>query len=274
MPPRKGAKGKAKGKKLSPAKAGDIKAKAKRKTAPVAAPLIVRAKRLKRQNSADAFGDFSIISEADYEPFPKPAGAPTAGARGCKSAEVTLGPIAGWPEFLQGTDAAVIYPDAITDVRAELNDAKYHWKSGHVINADFGGSGIGNKNMTCLTSSANTSQTAFDNSIKNARSALHRVYSTIREAGAQHEFFAGLGYGIKLEIVLSDAAWAATYPENCVSDQMSLTATIVSEPSEADIRAAMGGATEMTVQQALTAVQEVKTLVAKANQTPVIYNTK
>ncbi len=270
MPP----KGSTKGKKLSPPKKVNIKTKAKAVAKPKVVATITRAKRLKRQNSMDAFGDFSIISKAEYVPFPKPAGARTAGARGCKSAKVTLGPIAGWPEFLQGTDAAVIYPDAITDVRDELDDSQYHWKSGHVINADFGGSGIGNKNMTCLTSSANTSQTAFDNSIKNARSALHRVYTAIREAGKQQEFFKGLKYGIQLDIVLSDAAWEVDYPGNCVSDQMNLTATIVNEPSTDDIKSAMAGATPMTIKQALTAVEEVRTLVAKANGTPVIYNTK
>jgi hypothetical protein len=34
-----------------------------------------------------------------------------------------------------------VYPDAIKDVRAQIDNAKYVWKSGHVINADFGGDG-------------------------------------------------------------------------------------------------------------------------------------
>ncbi len=184
-----------KGKKLGAGKKVAIKENVKKRVEPTVVVTMTRAKRLKKQNSMDAFGEVTILEEAAYVLFPQPVGASTAGARGCKSARVVLGPLVGWPEPQPGTDAMAIYPDAITDVRKDLDDSKYHWKSGHVINADFGGSGIGNTNMTCLTSSANTQQTAFDNNVKKARSALHKVYSTIREAGGQQDFFTALGYG-------------------------------------------------------------------------------
>lgn len=259
------AEGKAKA--LTGIRKDAIKAESKAKSEKKFAEVIARVStpRLKTQASGVAFGDQTILDGPHYTPFPKPTGAKTAGARGCKRAEVTLGPPVGWPEAEPGTDAEAVYPDAITDVRKHIDNAKYSWKSGHVINANFGGYGGSNQNMTCLTSSANKAQQTFDNNVLRARSYLHKVYTALRMAKKQSDFFADLGYGIKVEIEMSDDAWGEEYPWNCVSNSMSLRATIVGEPSETDVRAAMEGAKPGDIRDVLNFVGKVQEYVAKAN---------
>ncbi len=73
---------------------------------------------------------------------------------------------------------------------------------------------------------------------------------------------------------MSDDAWGDGYPANCISNQMDLSAAIVGEPAEGTVRTAMGGATNMTVQTALTAIAQVRDLIAAANQRSVVYNVK
>jgi len=234
-----------------------------------------RAVRLKKQSSLLAFGDLTLLEgKPKFVPFGQAVGANTATSRGCKSAEVVLGPLVGWPEPQPGTDAVVIWPEAITDVRKHIDDSKHHWKSGHVINADFGGYGGSDENMTCLTSSANTQQTAFDNNVKKARMYLHKFYTALRDKGMkQSSYFASLKYGIKVSIELSDETWGDAYPWNCVSKTMTLDAEILNEPAEDDVRAALGAdAGQMLIGEVLGYIENVSTYIAAANQRHLIQN--
>lgn len=258
---------------LSKSRKEEIKEKIKEKSREKVAEATRSSLRMKAQKSAVAFGGLAILDGGPHcTLFDTPDGAPTKGARGCKRAEVVLGPLAGWPELQRGTDAKSVFPDAITDVRLRIDDAKYSWKSGHVINADFGGVGTSNDNMTCLTSSANKAQQAFDNHVKDARSSLHQVYSALRLAFQQGDSLKKLGYGIKVEIEMSDEAWGDKYPWNCVSTSMSLEATIVGEPAEADIRTLMEGRRESEIQGVLGHIAAVRQHLVAAAQCKVVDN--
>lgn len=239
------------------------------------AATVRKSVRMIKQLSEVAFGTMAILDGGPhYTLFDKPDGAKTKGARGCKQAEVTLGPLAGWPPPEPGTDAEARYPDAIIDVRTDIDNATYAWKSGHVINANFGGYGKSNDNMTCLTSSANKSQQAFDNNVARARDFLHKVYSGLRRAGKGSDYFKALCYGIKVEIEMSDEAWGDTYPWNCVSTSMSLEASIVNEPAEDQIREDMEGRKESEIRQLLSDIASVSQYVAAANQCHTVDNMK
>ena len=258
-------------KRLAPGKKAAIKGKIEKDSAREVARTVLAVRRI-RQNSTDAFGALTILDGPIYVSFPRPVGGTRS--RGCKSAQVVLGPLVGWPEPQLGTDAEAKYPSAIIDVKKQIDNGKYHWKSGHVINADFGGYGKSNENMTCLTSSANTSQTAFDNNIKKARSSLHKVYRALRLAGLRDDFFADLRYGIEIKIEMSDDAWGDTYPHNCVSNTMSLRATILNAPTEASVRDAPGQPKKTDIQQVLGYIREVQNFVDTANRRDIVKNEK
>jgi len=237
----------------------EVKEKIKEKSSTRVTASVRSSLRLRAQKSTVAFDGIAILDGGPHcTLFDKPDGAPTKGARGCKRAKVVLGPLTGWPELQRGTDAQAVYPDALTDVKKHIDNAKYTWKSGHVINADFGGKGTSNHNMTCLTSSANTAQQAFDNHVKNARSSLHQTYSALRLAFQQSDDFKNLGYGIKVEIEMSDEAWGDEYPWNCVSTSMSLQASIVNEPEEEAVRTVMKGSKEGDIQNVLGHIASVR----------------
>ena len=271
MPKGKGASTK---KKLTVDKKPAVKLKAKAKLGTEVAEKVLSARstRLRRQSSTDAFGTLEYLSPPEYTLFDQPDGATSATARGCKTATVTLGPLAGFTDVNSGTDAEAVWPSAIEDVRAKIQG--YTWISGHVINADFGGFGGSDENMTCLTSSANSQQKAFDSNVKHARTYLHQVYTALREAGKKSDFFSGFGYGIELELEMSDATWGRKYPYNCVSNTMSLAATVVNEPSEEEVRAAMGDATEVSIGLVLAAIKNVEKYVGDANQRHTVRNNK
>jgi len=244
---------------LSTAKKAAVKAKVK-------APIKARAQRLKKQGSLQAFGDLHREEVPSCTPF--------AGKRGCKTASVTLYPRDG-VESNEDSDAIGTLPSSIGDVRAKY--PAYNWKSGHVINADFGGNGELSANMTCLTGSANGQQNAFDGPVKRARVVLHKAYSLMRKCGAQKEFFDDQLFGIKVSAVVSDGTWDAMYPDNCIANDLRLTAAVVNAPSEAKLRKVMkvasgGGNVETDIDQVLKLIADIREKVAEANLNAVVTN--
>jgi hypothetical protein len=171
---------------------------------------------------------YEILVPAAYVSFADPADCPAATGdyMGCHQVTVTLGPKQQFGQT--GTNATATFPYALAD--ASLAYAgQYVFKSGHVLNADFGGPNAAN-NMTILTSSANTQQTKFDNNIKNARNALYNVYKAVASCGpTSATFFSAIGYGIAIDIQMGGGTWGPAYPDDCISNQMDLNAVVVNE---------------------------------------------
>lgn len=174
---------------------------------------------------------YEIIVGAKYDLFDDPADAPAGvgkhGYKGCQRATITLGPKQQLGQV--GTNSSGIYPLAKADAEATYTDQTF--VSGHVVNADFGGPDAAS-NMTILTSSANGQQKLFDNHVKNARNALYAVYKDLASLGPiDPNFFDNLKYGIKLDIRVGVAGgvWDANYPGNCISNSITLTATVENE---------------------------------------------
>ncbi len=234
-----------------------------------------RVARLRPQRSLLAFGDKDVITAPAYTVFPRPAGAKVGSARGCRTASITIGPRIG-VETNTKSDADSDLPHAIKDVKRRYPG--YGWVAGHVINADFGGDGTLNANMTCLTSSANGTNKAFDEPVKKARKTLHDAYSLMRQCGAQDTFFNEQEYGIKITAELSEDTWSENYPGNCISNSMQLNAEIVGEPSGDELRAVMtiarGPSLEKDIEQVEAHMDRIRELIQEANDDSLVENEK
>jgi hypothetical protein len=171
---------------------------------------------------------FAVLTAAHYTLFQDPADAPKGGGyAGCAQVTITLGPLQDFSN--SGTNSSGAFPRA--KAKAETKYYRQTFVSGHVLNADFGGPDA-SKNMTILTSSANSQQKTFDSNVKKARNIIYSVYMDLAALGPKNtNFLAGLGYGIKLDLQVGSAGgeWSNKYPGNCISNQIDLDAQIVGE---------------------------------------------
>jgi hypothetical protein len=246
-------------KKLSAAEKEVAKQRISRKFSPSAPAQAVRlSTRLKRAPKEIALADMGVLDGPFYVAFDDPDDAPEAMARGCRTAEITIGPFAGVPAEM-GSDAEGELPSVLSYANTEYGK---HFISGHAINADLGGSGTKYQNLTCLTEAANHSQTKFDNAIKRAKILLSNAYNAILEGmPIDPDYIRELGYGIKIKITMSNETWGTGFPDNCISEEMKCEAEVVHAPSKEDLEVALGGADK--IQKIRTAENLIK-LVADA----------
>jgi hypothetical protein len=171
---------------------------------------------------------FAVLTAADYTVFNDPADAPTGGGyRGCAQVTITLGPLQDFSN--SGTNSSGAFPLAKAD--AQVTYYQQTFISGHVLNADFGGPDAP-KNMTILTSSANSQQKTFDSNVKKARNTIYSIYMDLAALGPKStNFLAALGYGIELDLQVGQTGgrWHHKYPGNCISNRIDLDAQIVGE---------------------------------------------
>ncbi|MCW5649415.1 MAG: hypothetical protein KIS62_06710 [Ramlibacter sp.] len=80
------------------------------------------------------------------------------------------------------------------------------WKAGHLLNADFGGSGIWDNNLTPLTSGANKAHSTFEDHI---RRMLLLCYQIDRQYPAYAEW-----YGVLYDVTVSAQKYAQTPSAN------------------------------------------------------------
>jgi len=229
------------------------------KSAQAVKQAVWRSTRVKAQPAEQALRGLDILAGPICEPFPDPDDAPMAKARGCKRAEVTIGPRAGVPADM-GTDAEGILPRVLGDAKVLYGN---NFKSGHAVNADFGGSGVDYKNLTCLTNSANGQQNAFDGPIRRARGVLQHAYEAINHGKPQAaDFLKNLGYGIKIVITMSDETWGDDYPDNCISTEMTCSAEVVNAPTREKLEEALVGVNKnQQIDKALDYVDQVAAMV-------------
>lgn len=99
----------------------------------------------------------------------------TLGSKGGGTrAHAILGPLGFWD---RNSDANPRLPPAIDDARAAYPNETFI--AGHLLNATFGGPGTQSKNITILTSSANSAMKSFDNPLKQAVMWLKSVYEKL-----------------------------------------------------------------------------------------------
>lgn len=119
-----------------------------------------------------------------------------------------------------GSDANSSLPAAIIRARSDYG---LKFKAGHLLNAEFYGSGEDSANLTILTPSANTSMTAFDNPIKQAVADLERLYLLLSNNNID---IRDINYGIAVSITVSARKWGRNYPDNCIATGVTCRAAI------------------------------------------------
>lgn len=98
---------------------------------------------------------------------------------------------------------------------AAIKYPRAHFKSGHLINQRFGGSGTNSRNLTILTQSANSAMIAPDNNIDKAINKLKQLYQIYYAAGYEPD---RIETGIKLTVQVS-GSWGKT-PPDCYIGQL------------------------------------------------------
>lgn len=158
-----------------------------------------------------------------YTPSPRP------GAGGCLST-VVLGP-GGYVSKNSDADRSAI--PAI--LAAEAAGYPHTFKAGHLLNAEFGGSGDDPDNLTILTTAANSAQRSFDEAVKLAvQTTLTHAYTVINSMGID---VSTLGYGIQVTITAQPTFWSNVVgnPGYLITDGLTCQAAIVGEPAIATL---------------------------------------
>lgn len=120
-----------------------------------------------------------------------------------------------------GTDADSSLPAAIGSARGKYPE--HHFKAGHLVNADFYGTGLFSSNLTILTAAANRNMQSFDNDIKHAVGYLKRLYEALSE---EYVDISKLTYGIHISVEVSDEKWGNDYPDNCIAKRVTCVASV------------------------------------------------
>jgi hypothetical protein len=271
-PTKKKAKKKTKtGKKPLPTK---TKKTIKAAVTPPVTAILATTSRTRMAPVATVLAPLAIITAAAHISFADPGDCPDNSGEhmGCQQMTITLGPKQQFGQA--GTNSSNTYPRALAAVR--IRYPLQTFKSGHVLNADFGGADEA-RNMTVLTSSANTQQTLFDTALKNAQNALYNVYAALASCNPTNPgLLGGLAYGISVTITMGGGTRGPSYPDNCVSNQMALQAVI---QNEANILAAAANLANFanpkpgTLNGVRGLCAQVRGFVTKANTRNLVDNT-
>jgi hypothetical protein len=149
------------------------------------------------------------------------------GARegGCHST-ATLGPN-GYVSA--GSDADPSLPTKIREARQHYG---INFKAGHLLNADFGGTGRHADNLTILTPGANSRHRSFDDPLKIACDKLRRVYEMMAD---QYLPVDELRYGIHIDVRTSGNKWEDHGPGKYITERLYCRASVVGINSVMDM---------------------------------------
>ncbi len=216
----------------------------------------IQLTRKRKRKPADPLKKVPLYFEGPiYEwESPKPAGG--------RRAEATLSPksLSG-----MGSDADPNLPSGIR--RARDCHTSHSFVAGHLLNADFGGPGNNAKNMTILTSKANSAMKNFDNRIKDALEGLQKVYILI----ADHvDSVSSLKYGININIEVSDDKWGDKPPNNYIANTLSCRATI---SENIDLESLLPDALPRKKEEIQRVIERINDFVEQANENGAIDNT-
>lgn len=140
-------------------------------------------------------------------------------AAGSEMVKVTLGPLS----LVQGgNDAKSTLPSGIKLARQIYPECSF--KAGHMLNSDLGGYGHNYKNMTILTSSANTSMTKYDNRLKDAVAYLKKLYEIYHQSRLDAE---KLGDCIEVTISVDKKKWGTHPPDSYIAQNITLACSFV-----------------------------------------------
>jgi len=93
--------------------------------------------------------------------------------RGGQNSTVTLG-AGAFAMQGNGTNADANRPGGMRGARTQFPEESF--KAGHILNAEFGGSGTSNANLIILTAAGNAAHRAFDQPVKHA---IHYLYNIL-----------------------------------------------------------------------------------------------
>jgi hypothetical protein len=156
-------------------------------------------------------------------------------AAGGQRSSVVLGP---GQVLSKRSDADPRLPDAIDDARRAYPGAGL--KAGHILNAMFYGDGQRSENLTILTTSANTSNTTFDNRIKDAVNGLKKLCETLFNLNVD---IGALKPSIEITVTVGKEAWGTDYPDNCIFKKIHFSAMAHNIPDEKEVRDLFKGRT-------------------------------
>jgi hypothetical protein len=165
-----------------------------------------------------------------------PVYTPSAQGAGGELSTVVLGP-GGYVSTNSDADRSVI-PEIL---QAELAYPAHTFKAGHLLNAEFGGSGSDAANLTILTTAANSAMRAFDNAIKNCViTPFTNAYTAMNNVGID---VTTLTYGIQLTITTNGGWWAAAPGHHgfLVTTGVTCVAAVVNEPTVAGLENTLTG---------------------------------
>ncbi|MGE0383397.1 MAG: hypothetical protein AB7Q97_01620 [Gammaproteobacteria bacterium] len=169
---------------------------------------------------------------------------------GSDSVSVTLGPNAC---NARSNDADPDLPEGIELARKTYPECNF--KAGHMRNCDLGGNGKNWKNLTILTSSANTAMTKYDNALKRAAEQLKKVYESIYKDFPEvtERDLKDIEFGIDLEI-RTEGTWGKSAPDSYICNKVKYSARIHGDVPD-----------EYQSRDVLSAMKAVKDEIGKCN---------
>ncbi|MFH8974264.1 DUF4157 domain-containing protein [Streptomyces sp. NPDC017890] len=195
--------------------------------------------------------------------FEDPTYRMTSSKAGGDWSTATLGPNG---LFDMGTDADSSLPRAIRKARDSYG---INFKAGHLLNAEFGGTGRHAANLTILTPTANRLHQSFDNPVKSAVRRLRRVYELMADMYLPVN---ELDYGISVSVSVSQTKWDSGSPGKYITTQLHCQADVTGLTSVMDmlLEAYQEG---INTQAVYAVIDEIQNYVNIANSNNIIPNT-
>lgn len=163
------------------------------------------------------------VTPGQYPNFPAPTYTlGTSSAMGGVHSYATLGPNS---YIAMGSASNPLLPSGIASARTKYPSSCF--KAGHLLNAEFRGSGFQAANLTILSSSGNSAHKNFDNNVKHALSYLKKAYDQLRDLYVDILL---LDFGIEVDIQVSTAKWGTTVPDSHICKFLVCTAQLVNVP--------------------------------------------
>lgn len=145
-------------------------------------------------------------------------------AAGGENSSATVSP-RGFTEVESDADSNL--PSAIKTARRAYSAKSF--KAGHLLNAQFGGSGTDSKNLTILTAAANGSHKAFDNPLKEALRQLKKAFHALWESEDRQGrplSISNYELGVSIRVEVDTTPWGTASPDKYIFKQLLCSASL------------------------------------------------
>jgi hypothetical protein len=151
---------------------------------------------------------------------------------GGTSSTAVLGPN-GFKDWKSDADPSL--PRGIKEARDTYPEAFF--KAGHLLNANFGGSGTTAANLTILSAAGNGSHKGFDNNVVRAVGSLKRLYELLAN---NYVDVARVRYGIAVKVETS-GQWGSDTPDSYICEELVCSAKMWGKLDLNDLQDTNGG---------------------------------